>query len=128
MRTVTYTGVIERGENGFGVFFPDLPGCVSAGRDLHEAMKNGEEALSAHIGLMLDDGDDIPEPSADTQVDDDIDVMGLYLARAQLPGKSVRLNITMDEGLIERIDRVARNRSAFLAEAARDRLARELAT
>jgi hypothetical protein len=59
-------------------------------------------------------------------VEDDIEVASYFLAHVELPGKTVRLNVTMDEGLVARIDRVARNRSAFLAEAARERL-RELA-
>lgn len=42
-------------------------------------------------------------------------------------GKAVRLNITMDEGLVAAIDRVTNNRSNFLAEAARRALAERLA-
>ena len=45
--------------------------------------------------------------------------------RAEHPGKAVRLNITLDEGLVAAIDRVAENRSGFLAEAAREHLARQ---
>lgn len=127
MATATYLGVVERGEHGFGVFFPDVPGCVSAGDTVREAVDNGEQALAAHIELMVADGDDIPAASADPAIDDDIDVACLFLARVQLPGKTVRLNVTMDEGLVERIDRVANNRSAFLAAAAREALAREMA-
>lgn len=122
----TYLGVVEQGKRGFGVFFPDIPGCVSAGDDLLEAMANGEQALAAHLELLAQDGEDIPEASSEVAVDDDIEVASYFLARVELPGRTVRLNITMDEGLVARIDRVARNRSAFLAEAARVRL-RELA-
>ena len=122
MAIATYLGVVERGERGFGVFFPDLPGCVSAGDDLLAAMENGERALAAHIELLAQDGAEIPEASSDVAVDDDVDVASYFLARVELPGKTVRLNVTMDEGLVARIDRVARNRSAFLAEAARERL------
>ena len=125
MAMATYLGVVERGEHGFGVFFPDVPGCVSAGDNLFEAMENGEQALEAHIELLMQDGEEIPEASCEVAVDDDIEVASYFLARVELPGKTVRLNITIDEGLVARIDRVARNRSAFLAEAARDRL-REL--
>lgn len=125
MAYAVYTGVVERGKRGFGVFFPDVPGCVSAGDTLAEAMENGEQALAAHIELLAEFGEDIPEASDDPQVDDDIDVARLFLARIELPGKTVRLNVTMDEGLVARIDRVAKNRSAFLAEAAREALARQ---
>jgi predicted RNase H-like HicB family nuclease len=107
------------------VFFPDIPGCASAGNSLFEAMENGEEALAAHIELLVQEGEGIPDASSEVVVDDDIEVASYFLAHVELPGKTVRLNITMDEGLVARIDRVARNRSAFLAEAARERL-REL--
>ena len=79
-----------------------------------------------HIELLTQEGEEIPESSTDVGVDKDIDVAIFFLARVELPGKAVRLNITMDEALVARIDRVAGNRSAFLAEAARERL-RELA-
>lgn len=45
------------------------------------------------------------------------------LVRVEVPGRSVRLNITLDEGLLAAIDRVAPNRSGFLADAARQALA-----
>lgn len=122
MAVATYLAVVEHGEHGFGVFFPDIPGCVSAGASLFEAMKNGEQALAAHIELLAREGEEIPEASSEVAVDDDIDVASYFLAHVELPGRTVRLNITMDEGLVARIDRVARNRSAFLSEAARERL------
>lgn len=122
----TYLGVVERGDHGLGVFFPDVPGCVSSGESLFAAMENGERALAAHIELLAQEGEEIPESSSEVAVDDDVDVVSYFLAHVELPGRTVRLNVTMDEGLVARIDRVARNRSAFLAEAARERL-RELA-
>ena len=46
MARVYYMGVVERGLNGsFGVYFPDLPGCVSAGDSLEETVAGGQEAL-----------------------------------------------------------------------------------
>jgi len=122
----TYLGVVERGKHCFGVFFPDVPGCVSSGDSLFAAMENGERALAAHIELLARGAGELPLASREVVVDDDIEVASYFLAHVELPGKTVRLNVTMDEGLVARIDRVARNRSAFLAEAARERL-RELA-
>jgi predicted RNase H-like HicB family nuclease len=126
MAMATFLAVVERGEHGFGVFFPDVPGCASAGETLFEAMENGEQALAAHIELLALEGEEIPEASSEVAADKDIDVASYFLAHVELPGRTVRLNVSMDEGLVARIDRVARNRSAFLAEAARGRL-RELA-
>ena len=61
-----YPALIERAADGggFGVVFPDLPGCVSAGATVQEAAANAAEALALHIEGMAEDGDPIPEPSA----------------------------------------------------------------
>ncbi|HET6940886.1 MAG TPA: type II toxin-antitoxin system HicB family antitoxin [Sphingomicrobium sp.] len=126
MATEVFTGVAERADDGYSVYFPDVPGCTSAGKSLLEAFANGEQALAFHIQGLVEDGEDLPRPSTDVRVEDDVQAVAFFLARVDLPGKAVRLNITMDEGLVANIDRIARNRSAFLAEAARHRL-RELA-
>ena len=123
MTSELFTGVIERSSTGFSVFFPDVLGCASAGTTLNDACLNGEQALNAHIQMLAKGGDDLPRPSG-TPIDDDIRVEAFFLARVELPGKTVRLNITMDEGLVASIDRVANNRSAFLARATREALAR----
>jgi predicted RNase H-like HicB family nuclease len=94
MATGTYLGVVERAGHGFGVFFPDVPGCVTAGTSLFEAMENGAGVLAEHIELLAQACEEIPEPSTDVSVDDDIDVANYFLAHVELPGKTVRLNIS----------------------------------
>ena len=46
----------------YGVSFPDVPGCISAGDTFEEAVANAAEALAGHLALMRADGDAIPEP------------------------------------------------------------------
>jgi hypothetical protein len=41
MPIVYYPAIIERGRRGYGVFFPDLPGCTSTGRTVTEAAGSG---------------------------------------------------------------------------------------
>lgn len=36
----------------YGVSFPDMPGCVSAGATIDKAVRNAVEALSGHVRLM----------------------------------------------------------------------------
>lgn len=45
------------------MFFPDLPGCTSAGDTLQEAALGAEEALSGHLAVSLEHGDAVPAPS-----------------------------------------------------------------
>ena len=45
----------------YGVSFPDVPGCISAGDTFQEAMDNAAEALAGHLAAMEADGDPLPK-------------------------------------------------------------------
>ena len=121
MAFVIYPAIIERAGDGFSIFFPDLPGCTSAGTTEQEACLNAEEALAGHLLVSAQHGDLVNLPSAldDLVRDPEVNEVGRLLVRAEKPGRAVRINITLDEGLVASIDRVASNRSGFLADAAR---------
>lgn len=121
MATVYYPAIIERAGSGYSVYFPDLPGCTSAGASLQEAARNAEEALVGHLLVSAQHSDALADPSEldDVEADPDVDEAARILVRAERPGRSIRLNITLDEGLVAAIDRVAGNRSGFIADAAR---------
>ena len=89
-------------------------------------MLGAHEALAGHVALMVADGDALPEPTPLEAVAEDRDAstVAITLVSVVLPGKMQRVNITMDEGLLDEIDAIADNRSRFLAEAARAELAR----
>ncbi len=48
---------------GFSLYFPDLPGCVSAGDSATEAALNAAEALMLHVEGLMAEGLRVPEPS-----------------------------------------------------------------
>jgi predicted RNase H-like HicB family nuclease len=105
----------------FGVDFPDFPGCVTAGKTLEEARHMAAEALELHIEGMLEDREPIPEPSTlDTIMGDpeNRDAVAFLVDVGTRPPKSVRINVMLPEDLVAAIDRVATNRSRFLADAA----------
>ncbi len=128
---LTYALVHE--EDGvFGISFPDFPGCISTGKTEEEVLRKGAEALAFHVAGMVEDGDPLPlvrnlaELRADSTFNDDSADAILALVNFDLPGRAVRLNISMDETLLEAVDRAAsaagQSRSAYLADAARRRL------
>lgn len=43
-----------------GVVFPELPGCVSAGEGIEDAVRMAHEALALHLEGMITDGDTLP--------------------------------------------------------------------
>lgn len=110
----------------FGVDFPDFPGCVTAGKTLEEARKMAGEALELHVEGMLEDQEPIPEPSSLDSIMSDPehrDAVAFLVEVATRPAKSVRINVMLPQDVIVAIDRVTTNRSRFLAEAAKAKLA-----
>ncbi|MGH6934525.1 MAG: type II toxin-antitoxin system HicB family antitoxin, partial [Dongiaceae bacterium] len=59
----------------YSVEFPDLPGCVTAGRTLDEARQLAREALALHLKGMAEDGEVVPAPYSldDVMADPDND-------------------------------------------------------
>jgi predicted RNase H-like HicB family nuclease len=59
-----YLAIIEDAgpEKAVGVWFPDLPGCFSAGDDVDQALRNAPEALALYAGSLAKDGRRLPAP------------------------------------------------------------------
>ncbi len=58
-----YIALVHKDEGtSYGVSFPDVPGCISAGDTFEEAVANAAEALAGHLALMRTHGDPIPAP------------------------------------------------------------------
>ena len=62
-----YAIVIERTDNNFSAYVPDLPGCVATGATVAETEAAIREAIAFHIEGMQEDG--LPIPAAASQVE-----------------------------------------------------------
>lgn len=58
-----YAVIIERGEENYGAYIPDLPGCVAVGDTVAEVERLIREATDLHVHGMREDGLPIPEPT-----------------------------------------------------------------
>jgi predicted RNase H-like HicB family nuclease len=132
-----YVVLVDGHSGAYGVVVPDLPGCSSAGGTIDEALSNAQEALSLWADEMIAQGGQIPAPRAMEAMINDPDItaaIGTGAALALVPlvrdsGQPTRANISLDRGLLEAIDEAAAarglTRSAFLATAAREKIANE---
>ena len=126
-----YIALIHKeADSDFGVSFPDFPGCVTAGTTLDEAREMAAEALGLHLEGMLQDGEPVPEPSSLEAVMADAtnrDGVAILVAAPERTAKSIRVNVTLPEDVLEAIDRYAAangfTRSGFLAQAAKRAMA-----
>ncbi len=57
--------VEDRDEGGYVVSFPDLPGCITCGETIEDAVNNAADAKKAWIEAALEDNVDIKEPTTD---------------------------------------------------------------
>jgi predicted RNase H-like HicB family nuclease len=59
-----YIAIVEDAgpDTAIGIWFPDLPGCFSAGDDIDDALRNAEEALTLYAESMREEGRPLPPP------------------------------------------------------------------
>ena len=53
--------VIEKTENGYSSYSPDLPGCVATGSTREEVEKNMHDAIEMHVQGLIEDNLPVPE-------------------------------------------------------------------
>lgn len=109
-----------------GVAFPDFPGCFSAADSWEELPANIQEAVEAHF-----EGEDvdIPKPTPLEELVSRPEYQGsawmmVDIDLARIRPKAVRINISLPDSLVRRIDKYAKarhlSRSGFLAKAAEE--------
>jgi predicted RNase H-like HicB family nuclease len=124
-----YIAVVHKDrKSDFGVSFPDFPGCITAGSSIDEAKDMAHDALDLHIKGMLEGGENIPTPSnledimADPDYSDAVAILVVTVSEER--PRSVRVNITVPEDMLRKIDAVAKkrgmSRSSFLVHAAQN--------
>ena len=59
-----YVAIVEDpgADKAIGLWFPDLPGCFSAGDTVDEAMLNASEAVSLYAESLAKEGKPLPSP------------------------------------------------------------------
>lgn len=58
-----YQMLITPDDEGYGVEIPDLPGCFTHAETWEDIQPMMREAMALWIGIMLEDGKSIPEPT-----------------------------------------------------------------
>ncbi|MDD5175455.1 MAG: type II toxin-antitoxin system HicB family antitoxin [Sterolibacterium sp.] len=59
-----YAIVIEKAENNYSAYVPDLPGCIATGNTVQEVEAEIREAIAFHLDGLREDGIVFPQPSS----------------------------------------------------------------
>ena len=122
-----YLGIAEPGPTNWSISFPAFPAVISTGITFAEMLENGRDALASAVDAMQEEGDALP-PEYTTSADPGYDPAEYRNPHAvvlpvEVASKALRINVSMEESLLARLDRVAERthttRSALLAKGAR---------
>ena len=132
-----YVVVVDGKPGTYGMYVPDMPGCTSMGNTIAELLVNAQEALQLWAEDVLASKERLPKPRSIEAIREDAEVTrdlaeGGVLAFVPLvieTGRPAKANLSLDAGLLAAIDDAAAarglTRSAFLASAAREKIAAE---
>lgn len=129
-----YAALIDGAQGGYGVSFPDLPGCVAMGDTIEEALINAAEALRDWVEATEAMGRAIPSPSQANELLGDPEVAEQIAEGAMLSavllvrnlGRQRKANLSLDSGVLAAIDatagRLGLNRSELVERLAKEHL------
>ena len=106
---------------GYVLTVPDVPGCVTTGKDLQEALDNIRDALCGCLCVLEDEGQPIPKPSAPESVSGDGTIVLVQVDtvqyRKETDTRSVRKNVSLPAWLAYLADKNGMNCSQVLQKA-----------
>ncbi len=105
-----YPAFVDGETGAYGVAFPDIPGIVAMGETMDDALVNAEEALRDYVTETARDGGRVGEASPLEQVSPPEGSVLVAIPLIRLSGRTVRANLTLDEGVVAFMDSEARRR------------------
>lgn len=82
----TYVGLVHKDpDSDYGVSFPDLPGCITAGSTIEEAREMAADALMLYLESLARHGENVPPPGSADQAlahEDAFDAIALIVVEA----------------------------------------------
>ncbi|MCD8365939.1 MAG: type II toxin-antitoxin system HicB family antitoxin [Clostridiales bacterium] len=128
MRTI-YTATFTQKDNTFYARIPDLPGCITTGEDLPDAIEQITDAANLWLVTAEDHGDPIPEPTPQSELDYPNDAILTMIQvdtiayRAAIDTRAVRKNVSLPAWMANLADQRGINCSQVLQEGLLQKLA-----
>lgn len=125
-----YSAVFSAAEDGGKVFarVPDLPGCITTGKDLHDAIAQITDAASGWLVVAEDEGLPIPAATAQSKLPCEdgclisIIQIDTIAHRALTDTRAVRKNVSLPAWMATLADKRGLNCSQILQEGITARL------
>jgi len=101
-----YPAIFHRNEDeSYTIVFPDLPGCISEGKTLGNAMYMAQSALTQWIGYLTDKKQDIPNASPSEKIKvpkgDFVNLIRAEIKNTQAVKRTVSIPKWMDDKVVQ---------------------------
>ncbi|MFG6353482.1 MAG: type II toxin-antitoxin system HicB family antitoxin [Oscillospiraceae bacterium] len=123
MMQYVYPAIFHPNSDGsYTIAFPDLPGCVTEGKTLENALYMAQDALSVWLEYTLDHKETIPEATAIQNVTAEQGEF-VNLIRAEIKdNRAVRRTVSLPKWMDDMVVEAGLSLSRVLQEALKDRL------
>ena len=124
MAEYVYPALFHPNNDGsYTITYPDLPGCISEGKSLENAMYMAQSALTLWLECAVEEKEEIPAASSLAEV---VPAPGEFtsLIRAEVKDRrAVRKNISIPQWMDEKATQYGLSLSRVLQDALRERFA-----
>jgi predicted RNase H-like HicB family nuclease len=119
-----YPAVFKSNDDGtYLIYFPDIPGCITQGNDLADALFMAEDVLLQRLEYMSDEGEEFPEPTGIKEIESpDGAFVNLVRASIKEHRRTARGAVRRTVSLPEWMDKEAKAAKLSLSKILQDEL------
>lgn len=123
MAEYVYPAIFHSNDDGsFTITYPDLPGCISEGKTLGNAMYMAQSALTQWIEYLTDQKEVVPSASSLTDINTDSGEF-VNLIRADVKdGRAVKRTVSIPKWMDDRVSEAGLSLSRVLQDALKEKL------
>lgn len=123
-----FSAILYPENSSYRATVPDVPGCITSGRNLTETIDNITDALHACLCVLEDEGEKLPSPTPPENLPlsgnafialVEVDTLNY---RIKTDNRAVRKNVSMPAWMASLADKQGLNCSQLLQEAIQNRL------
>jgi len=113
----------KNGDGSYTITYPDLPGCISEGKTLGNAMYMAQSALTQWIGYLADKKHEIPKASPAKKIKTSHDDFVNLICAEVKDARAVKRTVSIPKWMDDKVVRSGLSLSRVLQDALRERLA-----
>lgn len=123
MAEYVYPAIFHPNEDGtFTITYPDLPGCISEGKSLGNAMYMAQAALTQWVEYLTDKKEEVPSASNLTDIHTDPGEFANLIRADVKDGRAVKRTVSIPKWMDDRVSEAGLSLSRVLQDALKEKL------